>query len=210
MGVWLSIGQPWVVHEIYRIKNSPSALRFFGSFSIVDLLGCLDILSFAKPFRFEEMWLSDWGCSNIVEAVWLSRGEKAEHDHVIRKIDKCGKELRKWEHDCFGNVKMILSRKRKDLKVVEKLAMRTGNNQQVLVLQKEIAEMVDKENRLWFQRAKVMWAKFGDRDSKFFHSHASQRKRKNLIRKLKDPNGQVVDTSEDIAECLVQYYQDLI
>ena len=68
---------------------------------------------------------------------------------------------------------MILSRKRKDLKVVEKLAMRTRNNQQVLVLQKEIAEMVDKENKLWFQRAKVMWAKFGDRDSKFFHSHAS-------------------------------------
>ena len=41
--------------------------------------------------------------------------------------------------------------------------------------------MVDKENRLWFQRAKVMWAKFGDRNSKFFHSHVSQRKRKNLI-----------------------------
>ena len=105
---------------------------------------------------------------------------------------------------------MILSRKRKDLKVVEKLAMRIRNNQQVLVLQKEIAEMVDKENKLWFQRAKVMWAKFGDRNSKIFHSHASQRKRKNLIRKLKDPNGQVVDTNEDIAECLVQYYQDLI
>ena len=32
----------------------------------------LDIPSFAKPFRFEEMWLSDRGCSNIVEAVWLS------------------------------------------------------------------------------------------------------------------------------------------
>ena len=42
----------------------------------------LDIPSFAKPFRFEEMWLSDRGCSNIVEAVWLSRGEEEDHDHV--------------------------------------------------------------------------------------------------------------------------------
>ena len=57
----------------------------------------LDIPSFAKPFRFEEMWLSDRGCSDIVEAVWLSRGEEEDHDHVMRKIDKCGKELRKWE-----------------------------------------------------------------------------------------------------------------
>ena len=35
---------------------------------------------------------------------------------LMRKIDKCGKELRKWERDCFGNVKVILSQKRKDLK----------------------------------------------------------------------------------------------
>ncbi|XP_075659257.1 uncharacterized protein LOC142629162 [Castanea sativa] len=94
----------------------------------------LDIPSFAKPFRFKEMWLSDHECSNIVEAVWLSREEEEVHDHVIRKIDKCGKELRKWEWDCFGNVKIILSRKRKELKEAKKLAMRSGNNQQVHVL----------------------------------------------------------------------------
>ena len=100
--------------------------------------------------------------------------------------------------------------KRKDLKEAEKLAMRTGNNQQVRVLQKEIAELVDKENRLCFQITKVTCAKFGDRNSKKFHSHASLRKRKNLIRKLKDLNGRVVDTNEDIAECLVHYYHDLL
>ena len=79
----------------------------------------LDIPSFAKPFRFEEMWLSDRGCSNIVEVVWLLRGEEEDHNHVMRKIDKCGKELRTYERDCFVNVKVILSRKRKDLKEAE-------------------------------------------------------------------------------------------
>ncbi|XP_030923100.1 uncharacterized protein LOC115949985 [Quercus lobata] len=77
--------------------------------------------------------------------------------------------------------------------------MRFGNNQQVRDLKKEIAELVDKENRLWFQRSKVLWEKFGDRNSKYFHSHASQRKRKNLIRKLKDSNGRVVENNEGIA-----------
>ena len=88
--------------------------------------------------------------------------------------------------------------------------MRIGNNQHVRELQKEIAKLIGKENRLWFHRAKVTWAKFGDRNSKKFHSHASQRKRKNLIRKLKDPNGRVMDTNEEIVECLVYYYQDLL
>lgn len=99
--------------------------------------------------------------------------EEEDHDKVICKIDKCGKELRQWERDCFGNVRVILSRKRKELKEAEKLAMRSRNNQHVCVLQKEIGELMDKENRLWFQRAKVMWSKFGDRNSKFFQSHAS-------------------------------------
>ena len=57
----------------------------------------LDIPSFAEPFRFEEMWFSNRGCSNIVRVVWLSREEDEDHDHVIRKIDKCGNDLRKWE-----------------------------------------------------------------------------------------------------------------
>ena len=90
------------------------------------------------------------------------------------------------------------------------MAMRIGNNQHVRELQKEIAKLIGKENRLWFHRAKVTWAKFGDRNSKIFRSHASQRKRKNLIRKLKDPNGRVMDTNEEIVECLVYYYQDLL
>ena len=52
--------------------------------------------------------------------------------------------------------------------------------------------------------------KIWDKNSKFFHSQASQRKRKNLIRKLKDSNGRVVEDNEGIAERLVQYYQTLL
>ena len=69
----------------------------------------LDIHSFSKLFRFEKMWLSDCGCSDIVETVWLTKEDEDAHDHVIRKIDKCGKKLRVWNRNCFGNVRMVLS-----------------------------------------------------------------------------------------------------
>ena len=89
----------------------------------------LEIPSFSKPFRFEEMWLSDRGCSDIIEAVWLLKEDGDAHDNVICKIEKCGKELRVWNWNCFGNVRMVLSRKRKELKEAEKATMRSGNNQ---------------------------------------------------------------------------------
>ena len=69
--------------------------------------------------------------------------------------------------------------------------------------------MIVRENKLWFQRSKVLWAKFGDRNSKFSHIHASQRMRKNSIQKIRDIHGVWRSGKEGIADCLVEYYQEL-
>ena len=110
----------------------------------------LEIPSFAKPFRFEEMWLSDRSCSDIMEEVWCSRVEMADPAvKVTHKIKKCGKELTQWNRTQFENVRQELTRKRKELVEVEKVAMWTGCNGRVCGKQ-EIATLIDKENRLWF------------------------------------------------------------
>ena len=123
-----------------------------------------------KLFKFEEMWLSDQGCTEIVEAVWDARGIDDPMFGTMHKIEKCGKALMQWNKDHFGNVQALLKQKRKELIYVEKEAMRTGLNFRLLDLKKEIASLVDKEQRMWLQRSKVLWASQGDRNSKFFHT----------------------------------------
>ena len=61
---------------------------------------CLEIPNSTKPFKFEEMWLSYWGCMDVVEAVQSFQEVSDPTVKVIQKIVKCGKELRKrnWEH----------------------------------------------------------------------------------------------------------------
>ena len=148
--LWERLDQGLANHDWF-MKFSGSKVHHLHSSDHLPLwitLDGLDIPTFSKPFRFEEMWLLNRGCSEIVEAVWLSREDGDVQDHVIRKIDKCGKELRVWNRNCFGNVKIVLSRKRKELKEAEKVAIRSENNQQVRELKKEIVELVDKENRL--------------------------------------------------------------
>lgn len=72
----------------------------------------LDIPSIAKPFRFEEMWLLDRGCSEIVEAVWCSNVEELNViEEVTYKIKKCGKELGRWNRTHFNNARQELGRK---------------------------------------------------------------------------------------------------
>ena len=75
----------------------------------------LDLPLVAKPFRFKEMWLSDSGCSSIVEAVWCSSEERADVEVMVtNKVKKCGKELGRWNQNHFGNVRQQLARKVKE------------------------------------------------------------------------------------------------
>ena len=56
-------------------------------------------------------------------------------------------------------------------------------------LEREINLLLDKEAKMWSQRSRVMRLKDGDRNTKFFHCKATQRRRKNYITKHHDASG---------------------
>ena len=48
-------------------------------------------------------------------------------------------------------------------------------------LRKEINLLLDDEEVWWQQRSRVQWLREGDRNTKYFHHRASERRRKNTI-----------------------------
>ena len=64
--------------------------------------------NFQKPFCFEQMWLTDKGCNEIVEAVWSVNCNESWDTRVLRKIESCGAALSKWSKKSFGSVKKQL------------------------------------------------------------------------------------------------------
>ena len=132
---------------------------------------------FQKPFRFEQMWMTDKGCGETIEAVWSENNFEPWDTRVLKKIDKCGQELLCWSKRHFGNVRLELEKKRKELKQAERLSVRTGNSDRMRALESEINLLLDKEAQMWRQRSRILWMKDGDRNTKFFHSKASQRRR---------------------------------
>lgn len=56
-------------------------------------------------------------------------------------------------------------------------------------MKKEINEALSREEMMWCQRSRVMWMKWGDRNTKFFHATTSQRQWRNSIMGLLDSNG---------------------
>ena len=88
----------------------------------------IEISSYKKPFRFEEMWLSDSGCGEVVEAAWRSCVSLDPNKEILGKIEKCGKDLTWWNYNVFGNVRRELKKKRDMLVEEEAVALRIGSN----------------------------------------------------------------------------------
>ena len=103
----------------------------------------IEIPSYKKPFRFEEMWLSDSGCGEVVETAWRSCVSLDPNKEILGKIEKCGKDLTWWNYNVFGNVRRELKKKRDMLVEEEAVALRIGSNVWIRELQREINELMD-------------------------------------------------------------------
>ena len=130
----------------------------------------IDPLPSSKPFRFEEMWLSNRGCGRVIEAVRRGSFPCEAERQVIRKIEKCGVELTQWSRKNFGHVRRQLIDKRKCLLQPEQQAMHGRSNNRVRGLKKEINVLLLKENLMWRQWAKTFWLVDGDKNSRYFHT----------------------------------------
>ncbi|KAH1096515.1 hypothetical protein J1N35_013436 [Gossypium stocksii] len=68
---------------------------------------------------------------------------------------------------------------------------------------------IEKDECYWKQRARVDWLKFGDKNTAYFHSQAIQRRRRNLIRKLKDDEGRKTKIIQEMETIARSYFQNL-
>ena len=94
--------------------------------------------NFQKPFHFEQMWLTNKGCSDTVEAVWSINCNESWDSHVLRKIESRGAALSKWSKNSFGSVKKQLESARKRLKAAENHAIRSKDSSRMRLLEDEV------------------------------------------------------------------------
>lgn len=98
----------------WLIKFSRTRIHHLSSDSsdhcpLCKVLDGLVVARATNPFRFKEMWLSNPGCFDVVEAVWSSNDNADLLVKIMRKIERCGKELKRWNWDHFGNVRRELA-----------------------------------------------------------------------------------------------------
>ena len=125
------------------------------------------------------------------------------------KLKRCKKRLKSWSRDHFGNVKNQIKRVKEKLWHAEEVSTRSGDHEEVIQLKKELNVLHDKEEKMWQQRSRVQWLKNGDQNTKFFPGTATQRKRKNFIKGLRDGNGVWQEDEEVFSTLLNDFYTNL-
>nr|GEW22651.1 reverse transcriptase [Tanacetum cinerariifolium] len=64
------------------------------------------------------------------------------------------------------------------------------------ILKEEIKELLTRKEVMWKKRSRVQWLREGDKNTRYFHTHATSRNKRNRILKLKDEDGRWVDNED--------------
>ena len=162
-----------------------------------------------RQFHFETMWLQDLACKEVVELAWNGISTTNENHTIQAKVKNCQDQLQWWNKNVFGHIDKQLKDRQEKLQQLESLNTLHEYAKDIQCLQKEIYELMDKENDMWHQRSWALWMQEGDRNTKYFHSITTQRCRKNTILGLRDDFGCWKDNVEDIETIVFDYYTSI-
>ena len=158
-----------------------------------------------RSFRFENFWTKLPGYQHTVEQAWLAPTQHREPFHrLYYKLQFTAKALKEWSSKLIPDARLFMYMA---LEVILRLDMAQEN--------RGLSDMeVNLRNRLKMrilgyavierarnrQNSRMLWLKFGDANTKFFHRTAGSRRRKNFIQRLRSGNGWVFSHNEKAQE----------
>ena len=102
-----------------------------------------------------------------------------------------------------------MKQKRERLQHLEALNSLHDRVDEIQNLKKEINEALSREEVMWAQRSRALWMKWGDRNTKFFHATASQRRRRNSITGLLDSHGTWQEDPGAMEGIILDYFESI-
>ncbi|XP_061368621.1 uncharacterized protein LOC133311578 [Gastrolobium bilobum] len=139
-----------------------------------------------RPFRLFPPWLDHPSFKQLLSENW-------SHDLMSHiNLQQLVPVLRNWNSNTFG---IINQRKNTILRRLNGIQISLETRQCDFledlesVLRKELEEILSLEELLWFQKARTDWIKGGDRNTKYYHTLAISKRKRNRIETLRNEAG---------------------
>ncbi|XP_074315315.1 uncharacterized protein LOC141651506 [Silene latifolia] len=131
---------------------------------------------------------------------------------LTAQLGSLSTKLQTWNEQVFGNI----FRKKRELWAringcQKKLAITRDKGTIVLEakLRKELDEVLEREEILWYQKSRVDFIRDGDRNTSYFHVSTLVRRWRNRINSLKNNDGVWVEEKNALISHVVEFYKKL-
>lgn len=161
-----------------------------------------------RPIKFEGGWLSFEECKDIVRNHW-SNLPRSEAHNFGPKMMSCLSKLSHWNKAWLqGSLSSTIKRKEEEIKSISSSneALKDLN---LRLAEKELDSLLEEEEAYWKFQAREDWLNWRGRNMRWFHSRASQRKKRNLIKGFYNSNGVWVKEEEDMGREASRYFLNL-
>lgn len=162
-----------------------------------------------KSFRYEVMWETHDSFAEALKQSWCCRPKASTLAELHKKLSEVSGSLNAWDSATFGNVNLELKEMKGRLEVLRSDPSRLGPTHEEIKLVDRIVELNHREEIMWKQRSRITWLAEGDKNTRFFHLRASQRRRRNKIVRLKRTDGSVTENENEMADLATAFYKGL-
>ncbi|KAK3211112.1 hypothetical protein Dsin_015818 [Dipteronia sinensis] len=159
------------------------------------------------PF-FSVRHLDFWGSDHRPILLEFSDSWDPGNGCGFRKARRCGVLLNNWNTKKRESHRKEIAHRRKELGLANRADI-PKSWRVIRSLEEKLDQALEVEERYWCQRDKVEWMKSGDRNSGYFHAHASTRKGCNRLSGLFDDNGQWTESKKGLEEIICRYFSNL-
>ncbi|KAH9748716.1 reverse transcriptase domain-containing protein [Citrus sinensis] len=162
--------------------------------------------------HYEDMWSSYEKCKEIIMHEWSKscRWEEGNPAEMLKKkLKESLAELKIWSKNEFEGRRRKLKQLTNKLEEIKKGLGQSSGGDEVQNLENQIDNILLDEEIFWRQRSRAEWLKEGDKNTKFFHSKASARKRKNRISGLEDETGKWIEDAEKIEQMIGVHFTNM-
>ncbi|XP_028755343.1 uncharacterized protein LOC114714742 [Neltuma alba] len=160
-----------------------------------------------RPFRFNAPWVLHDDFSRLVKEKW------DVNENWELNIEKFTKDLLEWSKTTYGHLGRRKSLLMGRLEGISRSILSSGESSALDQLQRklwlELEEIILQEDLLWAQKAKSQWYALGDKNTKYFHSRANGRRRRNKIEAIQQENGEWTDNPTLIKRIATDFFVNL-
>jgi len=138
--------------------------------------------------NFEARWLEEEDCATKVEEAWGSALLEG-NTTILELQSRVLGELWEWDRSVLGALEKRVKNARRELDRCRRRGISQENVNREHVLRYKLGRLEDQLHVYWKQRAHNSWLLQGDRNTRFFHAFASERRRENGVKRLVDEGG---------------------